>query len=266
MMKRFSSELSDEENKRLLLVIGCYSDSVREKAQKLKVPIQYFPILRPHNRFIGLDSSRIHVVLSFKDATPSSMDERIKDFRAKGVLDPQALINACTRDLGYTDITYLSFPSEFFGLPEEELKERLEKIADGEVNKVYSELSLLNQAGLTEAFEYLSSARTRLNSGQATGFGDCKSNCRNALVSAIKAITGQEKVRDGIKVMSQEGYFGEREEDFFLALEKMLSAIYQVQTKKGPHIPMPVYLEAEFCLRLTEASIDFLARSKLAKM
>lgn len=125
---------------------------------------------------------------------------------------------------------------------------------------------LLRKAGLEEAFNYLQVARIRLYSGEPTGFADCKTNCRKALVSAIKAITGKENIREGVRIMAKQGYFGKTEEEFIATLENPLAKIYNLASKKGPHIPLPTFLESEFTLRLTEATVEFLAKLKINQM
>jgi hypothetical protein len=258
--------LPEELKTKLQSIVKMYSEALQEKAQKLGVPILHFPILRPHNIIIALDNKKMHVVLDLKHATRGMTHSQFANHRNKVIWEPESLVAACKRELGYTETYYFSFPSEFLTLPQEELKQRIDEVADGEVKAVYTRLALLQQSGLGEAFGYLRNAQLRLSSGEPTGFADCKSNCRNALLSAIKAITGQENIREGIKIMRKQGYFGKREEEFFEALEDICSAVYQIQSKKGPHPPMPVQLESEFTFRLTEATIDFLEKCKIAKM
>jgi hypothetical protein len=124
----------------------------------------------------------------------------------------------------------------------------------------------LLQAGFQESYQYLQNARIRLGSGTPEGFADCIANCRNSLVSAVKAVTGQENVRNGIKEMAKQGYFGEREEEVFEALENFMAKLHNLLSKSGPHPPMPSKLQAEFALGLTEASLTFLANMKVTRM
>lgn len=265
MMVSFSSDFSEDINNRLHLILGTYESSLREETQRARVPIANFPILRPHNRFVGVDSGTIHIVLSLKDTSPTSRQEIFRDLRARGGLNPQSLVDACRREFGFEDIQYLSFPEPFLVMPEQALKEKIRAFASSEVMTTQKRIAELLQAGFQESYQYLQNARIRLSSGTPEGFADCIANCRNSLVSAVKAVTGQESIRNGIKEMAKQGYFGEREQELFEAMEYFMAKLYNMLSKAGPHPPMPSRLQAEFALGLTDVSLTFLTNVKVTR-
>ncbi len=265
MMVSFSSDFKEDVNNRLQLILNTYESSLREETQRARVPIADFPILRPHNRFVGVDGNRIHIVLSFRDTSPTSRQEVFRDLRSKGNLDSQAVVDACRRDLGFQDILYLSFPGVFLDIPEQELKDKLRSSASSQVATTGQQIGDFMRAGFQESYEYLRNARLRLRSATPEGYADCVANCRNSLVSAVKAITGQESVRNGIKEMTKRRYFGEREEELSLALENFMAKLYNVLSKAGPHPPMATRLHGELALGLTEVSVTFLANLRVAR-
>jgi hypothetical protein len=121
---------------------------------------------------------------------------------------------------------------------------------------------LLRSTGLAEAAEYLSNAKQRLVEGTPTAWGDCISNCRNALQSAIRQLTGEGQISAGIKKLRDVCDFGDRESDFVAALEKLLVASRDVLSKSGAHPPLPGYDFAIFAYDLTMVVLRFIVNSR----
>ena len=143
MMVSFSSNFSEDINNRLRLLLTTYESSLREEVQKTGVPIANFPILRPHNRFVGVNGNTIHVVLSMRDTSPTSRQEIFRDLKDRGNLEPQSLVDACRKELGFEDIQYLSFPIGFLAMPEQELKDKLRSFASSKVAATHKRITEL---------------------------------------------------------------------------------------------------------------------------
>lgn len=58
-------------------------------------------------------------------------------------------------------------------------------------------------------------------------------------MSALKALSGTENVREAVRILGKKEVIGEREEEFIKSLENLLVKITGVLSKKGPHPPMP---------------------------
>lgn len=109
----------------------------------------------------------------------------------------------------------------------------------------------MTNLGLKEAAEYLRNARERYESGEPTGFADCKTNCRNALFSVVKNMTGKENIKEGLHLLAEDGMIGEREEELIEAFENFLVKFKGFLSKKGPHPPLAAREDAELSLKIT---------------
>jgi len=120
---------------------------------------------------------------------------------------------------------------------------------------------------IDEALQYLETARRRLEEGTPTGFADCLSNCRNALVSTMKTLTGTENLREGVKRLKSQEKFGTAEEEFIDAWEGLLTKLYNLLSKKsGAHPPLPDdENNAVLGLEMTEAVIEYLTATYESK-
>src|SRR5271157_3098527 len=58
---------------------------------------------------------------------------------------------------------------------------------------------LLLSASLPEVAEYLSNATQRLKEQTPAAWGDCVSNCRNALQAAVRKLTGEDHLSAGLR-------------------------------------------------------------------
>jgi len=117
---------------------------------------------------------------------------------------------------------------------------------------------LLRPAGLLQAAEYLANARQRLNEGTPSAWGDCTANCRNALQSAVRQLTGEGQLSAGLKKLKEVCRFGEREIEHIQVLDKLLTNSRDLLSKTGAHPPLPDHPFAVFALDLTTAILRFL--------
>jgi hypothetical protein len=222
------------------------------------------PMFKNHNEFIGIDSATVHVVYTTEGVTSAIVSAVEKDLRYKEGLTQRWIIEACVRELGYKDIHYFCFPVSLLDQPSDIRKPALEQIINQYIQARIQPLTKLADLGLSEALTYLQNARARFETRTPEGYADCKSNCRNSLVSCIKALTGQENIREGVKILGNRGVIGEREEELVEAFGELLSKLYAVASKKGAHPPLAREEEdAELVLDLTTSILNYIARKVL---
>ncbi len=110
-----------------------------------------------------------------------------------------------------------------------------------------------------ESFDYLNNAKSRFNTKTPEGYSDCKTNCRCALVSALKALTGKEKVDEAVTELHKQKIIGEREGEFIKSFDNLLGILHGIDSKKGPHPPMTrTEYDAEFALNITTSTINYI--------
>lgn len=97
---KLRSDFPREYNERLNFILDTYEKFIRKYALEKHVPVNYFPILRPHNIAVLVDSTKIHVVLGLYPLSPGYRDVIMRDFRNKGVIDPSSFVRACKIELG----------------------------------------------------------------------------------------------------------------------------------------------------------------------
>jgi len=122
-----------------------------------------------------------------------------------------------------------------------------------------SSLAILDKLVFSEAYRYLKHAEDVLNTKTAEGYSDCKTNCRNALLSALKALTGEEKIREAVRELGKQGILGKREQEFIESFGDFLAKIYNLASKKGPHPPLTVEEDdAELVLGITRSILKYI--------
>ena len=124
--------------------------------------------------------------------------------------------------------------------------------ADKEVDE------LLRARGLLEPADYLLDAKERLAEETPPALANCKTACRNALLSAVRQLTGEGGFKEGVKKLRDVCSFGAREDEYLKALENLLLKSKDLLSKAGPHPPMPDQVSATFALELTKATLRFL--------
>ena len=118
---------------------------------------------------------------------------------------------------------------------------------------------VLDKLVFNEAYQYLENAKTRFDTQTAVGYSDCKTNCRSALISTLKALTGKEDVREAAKELGKQGILGKREEEFIESFGELLVKLHGLASKKGPHPPMTRNEDdAELALSITTSVVNYL--------
>lgn len=100
--------------------------------------------------------------------------------------------------------------------------------------------TVVDKLAFNESYKYLENAKSRFDTKSAAGYSDCKTNCRNALISVLKTLTGKEDVREAASELGKQGILGKREEEFTKSLGELLAKLHGLASKKGPHPPMTV--------------------------
>ena len=127
-----------------------------------------------------------------------------------------------------------------------------------EVNRPIEEL-VIDGYSFNEAYRYLKNAKRRFNTKTPEGYSNCKADCRNALMSALKIMTGKEKIREAATELSKQGILGKREEEFTETFEKLLVILHGLDSKKGSHPPMTRNEDdAAFALNITKDVVNYI--------
>jgi len=261
-----NSNLPNELSSKIHALSKEFTNLAHQMLQSQGLSVLLMPMFRNHNQFIGIDQQTIHVVYTTEGVTSTIVSGVERDLRSKGSLTKKQVIEACVRELGYKDIHYFGFPVSLLEQTSEARKSALVQIINQYIQVKIQPLIRLNNLGLSEALRYLQNARARFETKTPEGYADCKTNCRNVLVSAIKALTGQENVREGIKILGKQGLLGEREEELIRAFGEFLAKLYSVASKKGPHPPLTIEEEdAELVLSLTTSILNYIV-NKAIKM
>jgi hypothetical protein len=121
---------------------------------------------------------------------------------------------------------------------------------------------LLRHYHLSETADYLENARERLLAGSSAALGDCKTSCRNALLAAVKGLSGKGSFNDGVRALHDTLGLGEREQEYLRALERLLLKSKDLLSKAGPHPPLPGPVSAHFAMELTTATLKFLVLAR----
>jgi len=124
--------------------------------------------------------------------------------------------------------------------------------------------AVLDKLAFSESYQYIQEAKARFDTKTAVGYSGCKANCRNALMSALKTLTGKEKVREAATELSKQGILGKREEEFTETFEKLLVLLHGLNSKKGSHPPMTRNEDdAELALGLTTSILNYVTNEAI---
>ena len=122
-----------------------------------------------------------------------------------------------------------------------------------------SSSTTIDKLAFSESYKYLENAKARFDTKTAVGYSDCKANCRNALMFALKTLTGEGEVRKAAKELARQGILGEREKEFTETFNKLLVILHGVDSKKGSHPPMTRNEDdAELALVITTSVVNYL--------
>lgn len=105
-----------------------------------------FSIFKPHNKFVGLDVSRIHFVFSFNNAVPGMSMVNQSDLREFGEVSGDQIVQICQRDLGYREYAYFNLPENLLSLTEGQARGELQKIAKQNLQKELEHIVRQTQA------------------------------------------------------------------------------------------------------------------------
>lgn len=129
----------------------------------------------------------------------------------------------------------------------------LEAISDSE-----SPPAVLDKLSLSESYRYLKNAEERFETKTAEGYSNCKADCRNALMSALKTLTGKDTIKEAANELHRQGILGEREEEFIETFDNLLVILHGIDSKKGSHPPMTRSEDdAEFALSITTSVVNY---------
>lgn len=255
---------SDLSNK-VMKLLSDFEKKFGEVVEREKLNRVVFPMFRNHNLFIGVDASNVHIVYTTEGVTSGIISSTQLDLRNHGNLTKEQIVSSCIQELGYKDIHYFSFSISLLDADTKSRDVAFEKVSNEYIEERIRPLILLSRLGLNESFIYLQSAQSRFDTRTPSGYSECKADCRNALMSALKALSGTENVREAVRILGKKEVIGEREEEFIKSLENLLVKLTGVLSKKGPHPPMPTEEEAEFALRMTYAVLNYLAKRVIRK-
>lgn len=263
MISTVNSDLPNELANKVHTLLNEFTNEARTILQQRNLNLRLMPMFRNHNRLIAIDSTSIHVVYTTEGISPLSSEVE-RDFRNKGRLAQQQIVESAVRELGYKDIHYFAFPIASIDASSDNRKTLVQNIVEQYILARVEPLLKLQALGLGEALTYLQNAKARFETRTPEGYADCKANCRNALVSTFKCLSGEEKLRNGTKVLATRGFFGEAESDFIDAFGDLLAKLHGVASKKGSHPPLPTDQEdAELVLETTSSVLNYIAAKAL---
>ena len=135
-----------------------------------------------------------------------------------------------------------------------------------EVIECQSPPPVVDELAFGESYQYLENAKARFDTKSAVGYSDCKTNCRNALISALKALTGKEILREAAKELCKQGMLGEREEEFVESFGVLLAKTHNLASKKGPHPPITRdEYDAELVLGITTSILNYVTNQAIKR-
>ncbi len=120
-------------------------------------------------------------------------------------------------------------------------------------------LAIPDKLAFSESYQYIQEAKARFDTKTAVGYSGCKANCRNALMSVLKTLTGKEDAREAAKELGKQGILGKREQDFIETFADLLVKLHGLVSKRGPHPPMTRNEDdAELALSITTSVVNYL--------
>lgn len=257
-------DLPQEDGNKVQSLLDEFERTFGENVDSKKLNPNLFPMFRFHHTFIGIDSSRIHLIYTTEGVSSPVVALTIRDLRSQGILTQEQVCNACVSQLGFKDIYYFSFLIGLLDVDEKSRKLFLEQASKQFIETQIRQIADIQKWGLTEAFRYLQNAQQRFNTKTPEGYSNCKTDCRNAVFSALSSLSGSNDVRKAIKILGEKGILGGREEELIKAFENLLVKMKDILSKKGPHPPMATEEEdAELALNITQALLTYLAKRAL---
>ena len=256
-----SCDLPQEDGNKVQSLLEEFERTFGVNVDSRKLNPNLFPMFRFHHIFIGVDASWVHFVYTTDGVSSPVVALTIRDLRSQGILSQEQVCSSCVNQLGFKDIYYFSFPIGLLDVDEKTRKLFLEQASNRFIEKQMRQIANIEKLGLTEAFRYLQNAQQRFYTGTPEGYSNCKTDCRNAIFSALFSLSGTDDVRKAVKILGKKGIIGRREEEMITAFENLLAKMKDVLSKKGPHPPMAAEEEdAELALDITQALLTYLAK------
>jgi len=256
-----SCDLPQEEEDKVQSLLKEFERTFGENVDSRKLNPNLFPMFRFHHIFIGVDASWVHFVYTTDGVSSPVVALTVRDLRSQGILSQEQVCSSCVSQLGFKDIYYFSFPIGLLDVDEKTRKLFLEKASNQFIEKQIRQIANIEKLGLTEAFRYLQNAQQRFYTRTPEGYSNCKTDCRNAIFSALSSLSGSDDVRKAVKILGKKGVIGRREEELITAFENLLAKMKDVLSKKGPHPPMASEEEdAELALNITKALLTYLTK------
>ncbi len=213
---------------------------------------------QPHDAVILVDTASIIVIACKGTATDTSSTEHYIDLSSKGEVEVPMLMRSAARDFGWNDMIPLVFSRILLDKSEVEQKKEYHQISEAMVENIQRRRKVADELGITEAFEYLANAKARFDTGGATGFSDCKANCRNAIKSLMIGLAKTEDINLAMKQLNKEGLLGKREAEVVEAISNLISKLHGLASKKGTHPPLADEDDALFTLKLTNSAVEYI--------
>lgn len=134
----------------------------------------------------------------------------------------------------------------------------------GVIKESKSSPPILEKLAFSESYKYLENAKARLDTKTPEGYSNCKADCRNALMSALKALTGKNTIKEAAKELHRQGILGEREEEFTKTFDNLLVILHGIDSKQGSHPPMTRSEDdAKLALNITTSVIDYIVNQSI---
>lgn len=214
-----------------------------------------------HDAIIAITSSSLVVVAAKGTSTDGSSTDRYLDSSSEPQVTRLELMRSAAREFGWQDMASLEFSVELLEAAEDQQRDEARHVSEMMVGQMRKKQKVANALGVTEALTYLENAKARFDAGGAAGFSDCKANCRNAILSLVRGLTGTDNLRNGVKKLDKEGLLGEREAEVVKAIEDLVVKLHGLASKTGTHPPMATEDDARFALTLAEATVEYLVRT-----
>lgn len=258
------SNLTQEETGKVQTLLEEFEKTFGEIVETRRLNPNIFPMFRFHHIFVGVDASKVHLVYTTEGISSPVVDLNIRDLQSQGILTQEHVCSACVNQLGFKDIYYFPFPIGLLDVDEKTRKLFFEQVSNQFIETQMRQIANIEKLGLTEAFRYLQNAQQRFHTRTPEGYSNCKTDCRNAVISALSSLSGTEDIRKAVKILGKKNIIGGREEELITAFENLLAKMKDVLSKKGPHPPMATEEEdAELALNITQALLTYLAKRAL---
>jgi hypothetical protein len=261
MVSVHRASVSDERFDQLQEFYRRFLSEHRKALKDAGVPLRATLFGRHHDAIIAITSSSLVVVAAKGTSTDGSSTDRYLGFSSQPEVTRTELMRSAAREFGWQDMASLEFSLGLLEAAEDQQRDEARRVSEIMVDQMRGKQKVAKALGVTEALTYLDNARSRFEAGGASGFSDCKANCRNAILSLVRGLTGTDNLRNGVKKLDKEGLLGGREAEVVKAIEDLVAKLHGLASKTGTHPPMATEEDARFALALAEATVQYLVRT-----